>query len=226
MDLGALDQLDSKGAECIICTEDRGKGVIESAINQLLLSDRVKVISYNGINNAGSAVAIKAMCDLLPQSPKIVIHRDRDFLTEAEVLKWGADYISRDMTIFSPPLCDVETYHCSIEQVAKVYEISKQKAEELVEKAFSETLEELKTKFREKRREAIQKFWRDGGGPTTQELWGDDQTLNWNNIYGKGFIKTLNKLLPESLGYRGKICRLARVQILEISSEISCLASE
>ena len=70
MDLGALDQLDSRGAEVIICTEDRGKKCLEDIISTLNMSERVKVISYNGINNAGAAVAIRAMCDLLPSRPR------------------------------------------------------------------------------------------------------------------------------------------------------------
>lgn len=204
MDLGALDQLDSGGSDCIICTEDKGKRVIEGAVRDLQLSSRVKVISYNGINNAGSAVAIKAMCDLFPKCPKILIHRDRDFLTAQEVEVWGKDYVEKDMKIFSPPFCDVEAYHCSISHVARVYEIDSQTSAEIVKKAFEESLDKLKSKFKDKRREANQKFWRDGGGPATEVLWGNSDDMDFSNIYGKDFEKTLNKKLPEVLNKQRK----------------------
>jgi hypothetical protein len=49
MDLGALDQIDSRGAEVLICTEDRRKNCLEDCIDLLNLADRVRVISYNGV---------------------------------------------------------------------------------------------------------------------------------------------------------------------------------
>lgn len=202
MDLGALDQLDSKGAECIVCTEDKGKKVLENCVDALGLSERIKVISYNGINNAASSIAIKAMADLYQNNPIIVIHRDRDFMTDDEVNIWGADYIKREMVIFSPPLCDVETYHCTPAHVAKVYEFDNAQGQKIVQEEIDRSADDFRAKFRKKRQEANQKFWRDGGSPNTNELWPENEGANLARAYGKQLISNLNARLSGHAGGR------------------------
>jgi hypothetical protein len=101
LDLGALDQIDSSGADILICTEDRGKKQLEDCVAELHLSNYVKIISYNGISNAASAAVIHAMSGLFTKVPKIIIHRDRDFLTDEEVDRWGVEYRNRGMQVFA-----------------------------------------------------------------------------------------------------------------------------
>ena len=202
MDLGALDQLDSKGASCIVCTEDRGKGTIDAAIEELGLADRVKTISYNGINNAGSAVAIKAMCDLFPETPVVVIHRDRDFMTDEEVEKWALEYTNRGMTIFCPVYCDIEAYHCTSGHIERVYEIEKDASIGVFDEAVQNGVEKFRKKFVEKRREANRKYWQDGGGPATDDLWPEGGPVLFPNLYGKDLLKLANATFPEHFGGR------------------------
>ncbi len=202
MDLGALDQLDSTAPDCIICTEDKGKGALERCIDGLGLSSKVRVISYNGINNAASSIAIKAMADLYETNPKIIIHRDRDFMTDEEVEKWGADYIKRDMVVFSPPLCDVETYHCNPAHVASVYGLGQAECETIVQEEINSNVTELRTKFRMKRQEANIKFWKDGGSPDTNTLWPENEEANLARSYGKKLLSYLNARLSQQPGGR------------------------
>ncbi|MBY0344656.1 MAG: AAA family ATPase [Sphingomonadales bacterium] len=218
IDLGALDQLDSKGAQCIICTEDKGKSALNKALSHLNLDDVVKVISYNGINNAGSAVAIHAMCDLFPEKPLVVIHRDRDFLNEDELNRWGDEYIKRGMFIFSPPFCDVEAYHCTPHHISQVYEVDEAQAKALHTGIIADNAEMFRNKFREKRREAVQKLWRDGGGPATDDLWPENAEPEYHNIYGKKLLSLFNDAGPKTFGSR-------RDLLSSVSTEFAdCLA--
>jgi ABC-type ATPase involved in cell division len=202
MDLGALDQLDSQGADCIICTEDKGKRALENCVDDLGLSERIKVISYNGINNAASSLAIKAMADLYQNNPIIVIHRDRDFMTDDEVSIWGADYSNREMVVFSPPLCDVETYHCTPAHVAAVYELDEAEGQQIVQEEINRSATDFRTKFRKKRQEANQKFWKDGGSPNTNALWPENEGANLARAYGKKLISNLNARFSDQPGGR------------------------
>lgn len=202
MDLGALDQLDSTGAACIICTEDRGKTAIENCIKRLKLSRKVKVISYNGINNAASAVAIKAMSDLFSRQPIIIVHRDRDFLVDEEIAIWGAEYSNRGMYIFVPPLCDIEAYYCSPAHIAMIYEISETEAQQILNEVISQNEPEFRTKFRTKRQEANGKFWKDGGSPNTSELWPESEPGDLARVYGKKLMSCLNDRLKDLPGGR------------------------
>lgn len=202
MDIGALDQLDSQGADCIICTEDKGKKALEKCVDGLGLSERIKVISYNGINNAASSIAIKAMAELYENDPLIVVHRDRDFMTEGEVAVWGSDYSSRDMVVFSPPLCDIESYHCTPAHVAEVYEMDAAEVQQIVQEEIDRSAEAFRRKFRAKRQEANQKFWRDGGSPNTNDLWPENEGANIARAYGKQLLSNLNARLSNQPGGR------------------------
>lgn len=202
MDIGALDQLDSQGADCIICTEDKGKKALEKCVDGLKLSERIKVISYNGINNAASSIAIKAMAELYENDPLIVVHRDRDFMTDNEVTIWGSDYTNRDMVVFSPPLCDIESYHCTPDHVAGVYEMDAAEVQQIVQEEIDRSADAFRRKFRTKRQEANQKFWRDGGSPNTNDLWPENEGANIARSYGKQLLSNLNARLSNQPGGR------------------------
>lgn len=205
MDIGALDQLDPQHAELIICTEDKGKSALEACVESLGLSGRVQVISYNGISNAASAIAIKAMSDLLPKIPKIVIHRDRDFLTNEEIEKWGLDYTKRHLTVFSPEYCDIEAYHCTAEHIATVYKVDIKLAQQKLDEVLQTCTDDFRTKFKSKRQEANAKFWKDGGSPPTSALWPEDEDATLGRAYGKKLISALNDSLPKAFGRRQEL---------------------
>lgn len=202
IDLGALDQLDSRGAKCIICTEDKGKKALQNCIEYLGISEEVKVISYNGINNAASSVAIKSMCDLYENNPSIIIHRDRDFLTNDEIEKWGKDYLNRGMQIFCPSQPDIESYHCDPDHIAKIYNISSDDARSMVYDILLEKENEFRGKFRQKRQDAISKYWRDGGGPVTSDLWPDSEPANMSRALGKMLLTSINEKMNSAPGGR------------------------
>jgi len=215
MDLGALEQIDSQGADCIIFTEDKGKRALENCVDGLGLSERIRVISYNGISNAASSIAMNAIAELLPKRPIIVIHRDRDFLTEEEVKIWGVDYVDRGMTVFSPPLCDVETYHCTPAHVATVYELDEVTSQRIVQEEIDRSADDFRVKFRRKRQEAI-KLWKEGGSPNTNALWPEDEEANLARAYGKQLISNLNTRLSDQPGGRRNLEARANQELMTL----------
>lgn len=229
LDLGALDQLDSIGAEFIICTEDKGKVHLENCIKSMGFSDKVKVISYNGINNAASALAIKALSDLYRRQPTIIIHRDRDFLTDREIQLWGSEYSSRGMQIFAPPLCDLEAYFCNPSHIALVYGIPESQAKEIFTEIICRNEQEFRDKFKSKRQEANIKFWKDGGSPNTSDLWPDTEPADLTRVYGKKLMSILNDHLKSLPGGRkslqakpsSELTQLLRVALIEAGLVIS-----
>jgi AAA15 family ATPase/GTPase len=223
MDLGALDQLDSLGADYIICTEDKGKEALKKCIDEMKLSDKVKIISYNGINNATSSVAIKAMADLFERKPKIIIHRDRDFLNDDEINKWGEEYLKRDMTIFSPLFSDIESYYCSPQHVSVTYELNIEESKKIIREILEENKRSLREKFRSKRQEVNMKLWKDGGGPDTNKLWPDGEIGEFNQALGKELIKLLNqKMQPNRKNLYSKVPELLKAELRETLINSGC----
>ncbi|CAG9273340.1 conserved hypothetical protein [Paraburkholderia unamae] len=200
MDLGALDQIDARGADIIVCTEDKGKKALERCIESLDLPQDIKVISYNGVTNAASAVVIKNMAELLAKRPRIIIHRDRDFLTDEEIEIWGREFVQRDMLIFSPILPDVESYFVNARHISAAYWRPIEDVTERIDEIKVEKLDTLRRKFVEKRREANLKFWRDGGGPVTDQLWPPGTPATEATTLGKELVSTINERIPRAFG--------------------------
>lgn len=215
MDLGALDQIDSAGADIVLCTEDKGKKNIEACVAALETAVDIKVISYNGVNNAASAAVIKAMSELLAKTPSIIIHRDRDFLTEKEIELWGMEYRNRGMTIFCPKLPDIESYYVTAEHVATTYSTTKPDAADHLRGICEAITPEMRRKFKDKRRETNQKYCRDGGGPATDILWPPDDPMTPDTMLGKELVPRINEQFGPIYGGRKSLFEIPAAKLME-----------
>lgn len=205
MDLGALDQLDAAGAEVIICTEDKGKKALEECVRNLGFGARVRVISYNGVTNAASAIAIDAMAGLFADRPAIIVHRDRDFLTDHEVVIWGDEYSKRGMHVFCPRLPDVESYFVTPEHLSVVYGQPVEAIEAELDTLIAAMDVELRVAFRNKRQEANRKYWIDGGGPATDVMWPPAVRATREQLMGKKLLPRVNEQFAATFGQRENV---------------------
>ena len=196
MDLGALDQLDNS-TKVIIYTEDENPKILEKALaSSSLAGDEVKIATFNGLNNSFAAIAFQEMAEMMASSPRVFIHRDRDFLTNEEIEAWSRQYVERGIHILCPKLCDTEAYCTTAEHISKVTGISREKAQTLRKEVIEKNLGDLRSKHRKKRSEANRhKINQDGGAPLTADLWPEDVFPTDDLIYGKFFLKVIEKEL-------------------------------
>lgn len=220
MDLGALDQLDPT-AKIIIYTEDKDTTILEKALDLLpSWKDSVKIVSYNGLNNSTIAAAFKSMADLMPLSPHIIVHRDRDFMTKEELERWSAPFSERGVLVFCPKLCDTESY-CVIEShVATVTNKSLSDVKLIKDKVISDNMKDLRKSFVEKRRYANGKYNRDGGSPLTDDLWPPtDNRPSDYLLFGK-LVKPMLERELRSAGYLNKNVFLNSQPSEELAKEL------
>lgn len=220
MDLGALDQLDPS-TKTIIYTEDENPNILKQALNYLSdWKDSVAIITYNGLNNSTIAAAFKSMVNLMPLSTNVIIHRDRDFLTDEELEKWSKPFLEQGIKVFCPILCDAESY-CVIEShVATVTNKSLSDVKLIKDKVISDNMEMLRKKFRAKRRFANVNYNDDGGGPRTDDLWPPtDNYPSDDLLYGKLVKKQLEIELRRA-GYLNKKVSLDSQPSEELAKEL------
>ena len=130
-------------------------------------------------------------------APRVIVHRDRDFLSDEEVDVWGQSFIDAGVTVFCPKLCDTEAYCASVDHVASVVSLTPEEVELLRKRVIANNIEKLRCKFREKRRFANGKLWKDGGAPATNELWPDGEPPAEEQIYGKLLLAEIHKELKQ-----------------------------
>lgn len=206
MDLGALDQLDNS-TKTIIYTEDENPKILKQALDSLSLpAGSVKIATFNGINNTFAAEAFKDMAELMDSVPRVLIHRDRDFLTDQELEEWSRPFLDRGISIFCPPLCDTESYCASEAHIAFITGMDLAEVKSLRDAVISENEDELRKKHREKRRHANKRYL-DGGAPLTEALWPATELPTEDCLYGK-LLKTK---MEEALRKKGLLTQGARL---------------
>ncbi|MDP9903298.1 ATP-dependent nuclease [Arthrobacter bambusae] len=202
MDLGALDQLDNS-TRTILCTEDEDPWALRLALSSTGMSeDAVKITSFNGLNNAFTAEAFREMAELMHSAPRVVIHRDRDFLTDDELAEWSRTFSDRDIDTFCPTRSDTEAYHATAAHIAAVTGMSLDDATTLRNEVIEMNLVALRNHHREKRRYANKKYL-DGGAPRTEDLWPEDVMPSEDVLYGKKLLTQVEKTLHD----RGLLAR-------------------
>lgn len=194
MDLGALDQLDN-ATKTVIYTEDESPFALELALDSgQAHQGKIRIASFNGLNNSFAAEAFHEMTELMDSSPRVLIHRDRDFLTPDELAAWSKPFTDRGIKVFCPVRCDTESYHATAAHVAAVTGISPVEAESLRAEVIAENLPDFRKRHREKRRFANRKYL-DGGAPRTEDLWPDDAPPSEEVLYGKLLLAKLEEKL-------------------------------
>lgn len=204
MDLGALDRLDSK-TKTIICTEDQKPTILERALEFLpSYRESVKLLPHNGVKNSNNAKILKKMVELMDSSPNVIVHRDRDCLTDEELDIWSGPFREQGIEVFCPELCDIESYCVSAEHIVSVTGVDFDTAQEIRRNIISHNNEMLQNKFYSKREEAIRLYHSRGGGPVADDLWGNnDESRDESLLYGKG----LKILIEKDLKNKGYLSR-------------------
>ncbi|WAK04524.1 ATP-dependent nuclease [Methylobacter sp. YRD-M1] len=150
-DLGALDQADEFQKELLILTEDNNKKLFRKLLEQIKApSDRIGIASYNGIANY--KVAIQLTKELLRDNQKVVIHRDRDFLTEDEAAAWENEVKKFGVVPYITEGSDLEMNFIHKDHLAELSGKDVSEIESFIEILIKDYDSELRKKFRDKRK--------------------------------------------------------------------------
>lgn len=204
MEIGALDQFDSTAPKVVLCTEDEQPQALKLALASLGRPEgEVAVASFNGINNSQTAEAFKSMAELMDPPPRVIIHRDRDFLTVDEIAVWSKTFEDRGLEVFVTERCDTEAYHATAEHVAAAAGLTLTEAKILRDEVIAEQSVKLRDKFFSKRRLA-NKAYLDGGAPRTEDMWPEGADAPEEYIYGKDLMIQLNVKLRKRGTFKQK----------------------
>jgi len=200
-DLGALDQADEFQKELLILTEDNNKKLLRKLLKQIQVpKDRIGIASYNGIANF--RVAIQLTKELLRENQKIIVHRDRDFLTIEEALEWKGEVSSLGAIPYITEGSDLEMNFIHPGHLSKLAGKDISEIETFIQAVITNHDSELRKKFKDKRKEHIRKLYPDGGSPETNNLCPPDQPLNISCVHGKILISKIREQSKDHFGVK------------------------
>ncbi|MEN6453361.1 MAG: Fic family protein [Prolixibacteraceae bacterium] len=135
-----LKNLD-KGEKCIVLTED---SATSNLLGILLQSSgfnmaETSLISYRGCSNLGSANLFSIFVKEKMPEVKILVHRDRDYLTDAEIAGQRESFSRIDTHLFVTRGTDIESYFLNKDHVHFCHPtVSEDQAQKMIRQAMNE----------------------------------------------------------------------------------------
>ena len=197
MHLGRLDAINPYEDQTIILTEDEKTEYLETAIMSLDRKGRnITIIPSYGVGNLIVGRMFARLKESFPSKMQITIHRDRDFLTDAEIEAWKKQKYNEDVDKFEyfiTRYSDIEGYYCSLDHLTQALGDSEQ-----LRSIYSNFLAGFETKARaefiEKRKAANRAgFYPSGGSPRNDELWPEETRVSLDYVVGKHFLAYLRE---------------------------------
>lgn len=150
-----------------------------------------------GVENLPRHPMIRGLMEENDLNLRILLHRDRDFMTAAESKKWSDQFAApRTWTWITAPV-DVEGYFCAPDYVATSCGISIANAQSAINAAVARVQGARKT-FLEKRTLITRQLYpASGGSPDSEAMWSNDGGQAVQTVLGKSLHKALKQVLHE-----------------------------
>lgn len=141
MELGAIDDMEllsSGKVKCVVATEDTNIEEIEHVVfSSGFVRDETLICSYAGCSKIDLAVVLSTFIRQYAPGVSLVIHRDRDYLPEADILKARAELEKVGINFFVTTGSDIETHYLLASHVVTAHPtLSPQQATEAVDRAI------------------------------------------------------------------------------------------
>lgn len=206
LELGALDTFDKlKGGvyDWVFLTEDRDRKMLEVllGVNGFDLA-KCLIYSYKTSTNIEAA---KLLTDFIRDSApltQVVIHRDRDFMVDAEVQRLSSGIVSCGAIPFVTHGCDVETYFLTPEHLSACVGVEVSEIRDWLDEVAVQEHTELQHLFTRKRDEVKSALYRGNPKdcPDTLGLLGKAIPLPPELRHGKKMLKRVRAGLKEKFG--------------------------
>jgi len=195
---GGLDR------EVLFFVEDKDDKPIREILRQWPhLARTVSVCRCFGIDNLPRDKLLEGLLLGGGLRAKAVVHRDRDFMTDAEVEMWRDLYRTAGVFAWVCAHGDVESYFREADYLAALYGVSKETAEAWRAEAAA-GIQGARNTFFEKRKVVNRTLWPDGGSPNSDDLWRDGGEDSPGKRAGKSLWKAL-KPIVKAAGHDDKL---------------------
>lgn len=189
---GALDK------RCVFFVEDEEDAPVRALMRQWPgLSRQVAISRCFGIDNLPKNSLLEGLMTDSGLKIRALVHRDRDFMTDAECLQWAATYSAPGTFAWCTEHVDVEAYFCQPAYLACLYKVHEDVAKGWIE-AAAQSVGKARDKFFEKRKAINYLLYKDGGSPSSESLWQSLGGQNANTVLGKKLLAALKPVIKRA----------------------------
>jgi hypothetical protein len=207
VDLGAVDKYDSmslRDKDWLILGEDKlAESESDHALRVLLrkhgiLDEKSLVMSFRGCTELRSIVLLASFCATHHPAVRILVHRDRDFLTDTEIDELVAKPLSvlKNVSLFATDECDIESSYLEAAHVAEVCGVDVAIAQACLERVATHHHNVIVSRFNDKR-QALHKQFRSPQLASTDSLRSGSIPLPKHQRVGKDLLPLLEQELRD-----------------------------
>lgn len=185
------------GKKLIIVSEDKDIALLKKLVSQW--PEIEKYVTYHpgqGYKNLMKKEQAIELYEALGRKYKILVHRDRDSLTDAEIQTLCNEYDSEGIKLWFPEQSDIESYFCSAEFIQNLTGIGLIQGQEYVDRVLARNSVPARQQFDSQRQAHNQELYAQGGSPANEEVWEQLQNRSLKGYKGKFVFNQLKNTVP------------------------------
>jgi ABC-type cobalamin/Fe3+-siderophores transport system ATPase subunit len=187
------------GKKIIIISEDAKTTLLEKVVSQWPEIEKfVTFYRGRGYRNLLKLNQAQELYEALGRKFQIVVHRDRDSLTDDEVISLKEGYVSQGISLWLTDLSDIEAYFCQKEFLSQFLDCSEEDAEVLINHVIDRDSVPIKEQFEAQRRAHNEELHKGGGSPLNDTVWNEFQRRPLRGSKGKYIFKQLKDQIPSN----------------------------
>ncbi|MEM9965527.1 MAG: AAA family ATPase [Asticcacaulis sp.] len=185
------------GKKVIVVSEDAKNDLLKKLIGQWPeLEQVVTVLPGRGYRNLMTKDEAQELRSSLGNKFKVLVHRDRDSLTDDEVIKLKEDYSSDGVRLWFTDQSDLEAEFCDPGFLSALTDQPLSTCETWLTDILSRHKTEINDQFVKQRSAHNQELHSAGAGPGNDEIWDAFQTRTLKGAKGKFIFKQLKNKVP------------------------------
>lgn len=187
------------GKKIIMISEDTDLSFLKKIISQWPELERyITFYPGAGFKNVPTPKQASEINEALGGKYKILVHRDRDSLTDQEVEELTSKYSDKGVHIWFTDHSDIEAYFCQKEFLKEFLNCPEDTAEQYIMDILSRFSVDFRNQFDSQREAHNGEFHKGGGSPRTEDVWSEFQKRPLKGAKGKTvFSKLKNKLTQQ-----------------------------
>jgi ABC-type cobalamin/Fe3+-siderophores transport system ATPase subunit len=185
------------GKKVIIVSEDKGISLLKKLVVQWQEVERyVTFHPGQGYKNLLKFDQAKELRDALGFQYKILVHRDRDSLTDEEVNRLCEQYDSDGIKLWFTDLSDIEAYFCSANYISDFLGCEIDEGNEYINEILEQHAIPARDQFNSQRQAHNQELYAAGGSPQNDGIWNQFQKRPLKGFKGKFVFNQLKNKIP------------------------------
>ena len=186
------------GKKAIIVSEDKDIKLLQKLVSQW--PEIEKFITFHpgqGYKNLPTPEQARELFDALGGQYKVLLHRDRDSLTNEEVSMLSSKYSDDGVELWFTDLSDIEAYFCSADYISDLIGCDANQSNTYI----NEVLEHVvpgRDQFNKQRKAHNSELYPAGGSPTNDDVWDLFQNRPLKGYKGKFVFSKLKDKIPKN----------------------------